>query len=130
MTEIKIPAGTRAMLVRRGDMEVVLPIAADTFTDRPASAIAQLVATSFLRLQAEAPDRASQPIVLDDTPLALRVVGRDSALEAHLPLSLQTEGLWDIRELPVQAQTDYTARLPVCVFELVDVARPSVILAR
>lgn len=130
MTDIDIPAGTRAMLIRRGNMEAVLPIAADTFTDRPVSTVAALVAMAFVRLQAAMPERPSDPIRLDDTPLALRIVGRDAALEPSLPLSMQTEGLWELRDLPVQAQSDLTARLPVCAFELVDVARPNVILTR
>jgi hypothetical protein len=129
MPSIDVPAGARVMLVRRGNMETVLPIDRDVFTGHPASSVAQLIAITFVRLQAEAPDRCTEPIRLDDTPLALRVIGRDSALEPHLPLSIQTDGLWEIRELPVTAQSDITARLPVCAFELIDVQRPSILLA-
>lgn len=124
---IEIPAGTRAMLVRRGNMEVVLPVSADAFMGAPTSLFVSSVLPGMIRQQATSPARASDPIRIDDTPVALRVIGRDSALHPDLPLSIQTEGLWEIRELPVQAQSDVTARLPVCAFELVDVERPSVI---
>lgn len=126
---IEVPAGTRAMLVRRGNMEVVLPIAADTFMGAPTSTIVATVLPGLIERQRENPGRATDPIKIDQTPVALRVIGRDSALHPDLPLSLQTEGLWEIRKLPVQAQSDATARLPVCAFELVDVERPSVIFA-
>lgn len=127
MTEV--PAGTRAMLVRRGNIEVVLPISSDTFMGAPTSTLVATVLPGIIRRQHENPGRASDPIRIDDTPVALRVIGRDSALYPHLPLSMQTEGLWEIRELPIQGQTDATARVPVCAFELVDVERPSVIFA-
>lgn len=126
---IEIPAGTRAMLVRRGNMEAVLPIAASVFTDEAASTVAATAVVSFIRQQQASPGRATDPIRIDDTPVALRVIGRDAVLEPDLPLSMQTEGLWEIRELPVQGQSDVTARLPVCAFEVVDVQRPSVIFA-
>lgn len=127
MTEIDVPPGTRAILIRRGNMETVLPIAADVYTDQPAWTVAKLAVMAFEQLQASAPDRPSDPIRADETQYALRVIGRDSALEPSLPLSMQTEGLWEIRELPMQAQSDFTARLPVCAFEMVDVARPSIL---
>jgi hypothetical protein len=126
---IEIPPGTRAILVRRGNMEVVLPIEPGVFTDAPAAVIATTVAAAFIRQQIASTGRSTEPIRLDETQLALRVIGRDGALHPDLPLSMQTEGLWEIRELPVQAQSDVTARLPVCAFELIDVERPSVILA-
>jgi hypothetical protein len=124
-TVIKIPPGTRAILARRGNMEVVLPIAPGVFTDAPAAVVATTLAASLIRQQLASNGRATEPIRLDETQLALRVIGRDGALDPDLPLSIQTEGLWEIRELPTQAQSDVTARLPVCTFELIDVERPS-----
>jgi hypothetical protein len=121
--------GPRTMLVRRGNMEVVYALDHGVFTGVPVNFLASRFAEAFIQQQRSAPSRASQPIRLDETPLALRVIGRDSPLEPSLPLSMQTEGLWEIRELPVQAQSDATARLPVCAFELIDVERPSVIVA-
>jgi hypothetical protein len=128
MTNIDIPPGARAMLIRRGNMEAVLPIAGDVFTDQPAWTVAKLAVMTFEQLQGSAPDRPSNPIQADGTQYALRVIDRDSALEPSLPLSMQTEGLWEIRELPIQAQGDFTTRLPVCAFELVDIARPSILV--
>lgn len=126
---IEVPAGTRALLIRRGNMEVVLPIAADTFMGAPTSTIVATVLPGLIKQQLESSGRATDPIKIDETPVALRVIGRDAALYPDLPLSMQTEGLWEIRDLPIQGQSDATARLPVCAFELVDAERPSVIVA-
>jgi hypothetical protein len=124
---ITIPPGTRAMLIRRGNMEIVHPIEDSVYRNLPTAGLVSYLLPAFVRQQVSAPGRASDPLELDDTPVGLRVIGRDSPLIPELPLSMQTEGLWEIRELPVQAQNEATARLPVCAFELIDIERPSLI---
>lgn len=126
---IAIAPGTRAILVRRGNMEIVHPLSDSVFRTLPASALVGFLLPAFWRQQMTAPARATDPIEINDTPMGLRVLGRDAPLMPDLPLSIQTEGLWEIRELPIQAQNDVTARLPVCAFELINLERPSVIFA-
>lgn len=120
----EIPKGSRVMHVKRGNVEVVVPIRRDAFAWLPAHEIAALVVKTVVRLQAQAPDRATEPIRMDDTLIALRVAGRERVLDPNLSLREQTEGRWEYRDLPIQGQADATARLPVCQFELVDVERP------
>lgn len=121
-----MPKGTRVMLVARGNINAVLPIAAAAFTDVPVSGLAQMAAQAIIKLQATEPGRASTPVEINDTPLALKLGDRDKPLEPHLPLSMQTEGRWEFRDVPVQAQSDTTARLPVCWFDLIDAKRETI----
>lgn len=118
--------GARVMHVQRGNLELVMPIRADAFAAIPVHELAMLIAKTMLRQQNAAPGQATAPIPVDDTPLALRVNGRERLLDPDLSLREQTEGRWEWRDLPVQGQTEQTARLPVCEFELVDVDRPRI----
>lgn len=129
MSNVKMPKGSRVMHIKRGNLELVFPINLQGFASVPAYELAEAIVPTMLREQLLAPGRADEPIPQDGTQLALRVHGRDEALDPNLSLREQTEGCWAIRELPLQAQGESTARLPVCEFELVNVQRPAIYVA-
>lgn len=116
----EIVKGSRVMHVIRGNLGVVLPVHPEAFRKSPVRDLAQLVVQEMERQQAAAPGRAAAPITSDGTRYALRLNGRDEALHPLLPLRGQAEGHWEWKDLPVAGQTEQTARLPVCEFELVD----------
>lgn len=121
--------GTRLMQVQRGNIGVALPITPAAFERTPVGELAGVVAAWMFGEQQKQAGRADEPIRLDDTPLALRLPDRDKPLNPDLPLGAQTEGRWHYRDVPVQAQTAATARLPVCQFDLIDVERPAIVVA-
>ena len=120
---------SRVLHVKRGNQEAVLPVTGDAARELPVAELATVVAKEMLRGQLRDPGRATKPIPMDGTPLALRVNGRDTALAPDLPLLVQTAGCWSDRDLPVQGQTDATARLPVCEVELIDAQRTPLVVA-
>jgi hypothetical protein len=121
-------SAARVLHVHRGEMRIDWPVPEVVLREVPVSALAEAIVTAALRLQLVEPERATEPLPLDDTPLALRVAGRDTALLPHLPLLMQTAGLWTDADLPVQGQSERTARLPVIALQLVNEPRSAVVL--
>lgn len=121
---------SRVLHVKRGNQEAVMPVTGAAAAHLPVGELATVIAKEMLRGQMREPGRATDPIRIDDTPMALRVHGRDEALAPDMPLLIQTAGCWTHKELSVQGQTDATTRLPVCEFELVDVERPALVVAQ
>lgn len=124
-----VPKGTRVLHVKRGNLELVFPIHDAAARNLQVSELAMVIVRTMQREQVMSPGRASEPIIDSPTPLALRLVGRDSPLDPARPLLAQTEGKWTFKDLPVQGQSDATARLPVCEFDLIDLAPERVIVA-
>lgn len=66
--------------VNRGNQGVVFPIGEGAANDVDVRFLAGMIARTFASEQAANPGRASHPIDANDTPLALRLHGRDEAL--------------------------------------------------
>lgn len=109
--------------VNRGNLGVVMPITDDTARRMPVGELTGYVTAAILRATIMEPGRTSDPVPADETPVALRLADRDTPLVPRLPLLAQTEGKWTDKDIPVEGQTEATARLPVCEFELIDMQR-------
>lgn len=116
------------MHVERGNMRVVLPVHAIHAISTRVHVLAELVAGAFIEAQRSAPGRADEPVPEDERRIGLKLRGRDELLNPDRPLLPQTEGYWRIEDVPVQAQGEATARLPVGAFVLIDVARDTITL--
>lgn len=127
----RIDAPVVVLHVTRGNTACVLPLPAAQATYQPAGELAAGVIVAIQELQRRSPERATEPILHDDTQLALRPRGADEPLNPDRPLLEQTPGHWRLEDVPVEslaAGAPGTRRLPVGAFELIDLERPSITL--
>lgn len=123
----RIDAGAVVLHIERGELRVVMPLTAGAAMFTPVAELAQIAAIEMVKQQEANPGRNSDPIELDDTPLALRPRGADEPLNPAKPILEQTPGHWRAEDLPLEHGG--TARLPVGAFELIDLRRRRIVIA-